>query len=68
MTIIATTSVRTASGAAQSPPPLAPLAPAIRNYPLAPHNDRAADFNTCVNNSPFDPIANQLHDWVGGDS
>ena len=39
--------------------PLAPLAPAIRNYPLAPHNNRAADFNTCVNNSPFDPIANQ---------
>ncbi|HEX7946403.1 MAG TPA: TonB-dependent receptor, partial [Phenylobacterium sp.] len=39
--------------------PLAPLAPAIRDYPLAPHNNRAADFNTCVNNSPFDPIANQ---------
>ncbi len=39
--------------------PLAVLAPAIRNYPLAPHNNRAADFNVCVNNSPFDPIANQ---------
>ena len=39
--------------------PLAPLAPAIRDYPLAPHNDQAAGWNTCVNNSPFDPIANQ---------
>jgi outer membrane receptor protein involved in Fe transport len=39
--------------------PLAPLAPAIANYPLAPHNDQAAGWNTCVNNSPFDPIANQ---------
>jgi outer membrane receptor protein involved in Fe transport len=39
--------------------PLAPLSPFIRNYPLAPHNDRAAAWNTCVNNSPFDPIANQ---------
>ncbi len=39
--------------------PLAPLAPAIANYPLAPRNNRAADFNTCVNNSPFDPIQNQ---------
>ncbi|HWA61935.1 MAG TPA: TonB-dependent receptor [Caulobacteraceae bacterium] len=39
--------------------PLAPLAPAIANYPLAPHNDQAAGWNSCVNNSPFDPIANQ---------
>ncbi len=39
--------------------PLAVLAPAIRDYPLAPHNDQAAGWNTCVNNSPFDPIANQ---------
>ena len=39
--------------------PLAPLAPAILNYPLAPHNDQAAGWNNCVNNSPFDPIANQ---------
>ncbi len=39
--------------------PLAPLAPAIANYPLAPHNDQAAAWNSCVNNSPFDPIANQ---------
>jgi iron complex outermembrane receptor protein len=39
--------------------PLAPLAPSILNYPLAPHNDQAAGWNTCVNNSPYDPIANQ---------
>jgi outer membrane receptor protein involved in Fe transport len=39
--------------------PLAPLSPAIKNYPLAPHNDQAAGWNTCVNNDPFDPIANQ---------
>ncbi|WP_293681989.1 TonB-dependent receptor, partial [uncultured Phenylobacterium sp.] len=39
--------------------PLAPLAPAIRDYPLAPRNNRAADSNVCVNNSPFNPIANQ---------
>ena len=39
--------------------PLAPLAPAIANYPLAPHNDQAAAWNSCVNNSPYDPIANQ---------
>ena len=35
------------------------LSPAIRNFPAAPHNDQAADFNQCVNTSPFDPIANQ---------
>ena len=39
--------------------PLAPLSPFIRDYPLAPHNNRAAGWNSCVNNSPFDPIANQ---------
>jgi iron complex outermembrane receptor protein len=39
--------------------PLAPLAPAIANYPLAPHNDQAAGWNSCVNTSPYDPIANQ---------
>jgi outer membrane receptor protein involved in Fe transport len=39
--------------------PLAPLAPSILNYPLAPHNDQAAGFMNCVNNSPYDPIANQ---------
>ncbi len=38
---------------------LSPLAPAIANYPLAPHNDQAAAWNTCVNNSAYDPIANQ---------
>jgi iron complex outermembrane receptor protein len=35
------------------------LAPAIANYPLAPHNDQAANFNNCVNVDPFDPIAGQ---------
>ena len=39
--------------------PLAPLSPYIANYPLAPHNDQAAGWDSCVNNSPFDPIANQ---------
>jgi outer membrane receptor protein involved in Fe transport len=39
--------------------PLAPLAPSILNYPLAPHNDQAAGFMNCVNNSPYDPIAGQ---------
>jgi iron complex outermembrane receptor protein len=38
---------------------LAPLSPYIANYPLAPHNDQAAGWNSCVNTSPFDPIANQ---------
>ena len=38
---------------------LAPLAPAIANFPLAPHNDQAADWNNCVNTSPYDPIAGQ---------
>ena len=39
--------------------PLAPLSPFIRDYPLAPHNNRAAGWNRCINNSPFDPIENQ---------
>lgn len=39
--------------------PLAPLSPFIRDYPLAPHNNRAAGWNRCVNNSPFNPIENQ---------
>jgi iron complex outermembrane receptor protein len=39
--------------------PLAPLAPSILNYPLAPHNDEAAGWMNCVNNSPYDPIAGQ---------
>ena len=38
---------------------LSPLAPSILNYPKAPHNDQAAAWNSCVNNSPYDPIANQ---------
>jgi outer membrane receptor protein involved in Fe transport len=38
---------------------LAPLSPYIANYPLAPHNDQAANANNCVNTSPFDPIAGQ---------
>lgn len=39
--------------------PLAPLAPAILNYPNAPHDARAAGFNLCVNTDPYDPIAGQ---------
>lgn len=39
--------------------PLAPLSPFIKNYPIAPKNNQAAGWNTCVNNSPFDPIQNQ---------
>jgi outer membrane receptor protein involved in Fe transport len=38
---------------------IAPLSPYIANYPLAPHNDQAAGWNSCVNTSPFDPIAGQ---------
>ena len=38
---------------------LAPLAPGILNYPLAPHDNQSAGWNSCVNNSPYDPIANQ---------
>ncbi len=36
-----------------------PINPALINYPNAPHNDRAAGFNSCVNSSGFDPIAGQ---------
>ncbi len=39
--------------------PLAPLAPAIANYPKAPQNDQAAGWNQCVNTSPYDPISGQ---------
>jgi iron complex outermembrane recepter protein len=39
--------------------PLAPLASSILNYPKAPHNDQAAGFMSCVNTSPYDPIAGQ---------
>jgi iron complex outermembrane receptor protein len=38
---------------------VAQLSPAIANYPLAPHNNQAAAWNTCVNNDPFNPIKNQ---------
>ena len=38
---------------------LATLAPAIANYPMAPHNNQAANWNNCVNVDPFDPIAGQ---------
>jgi outer membrane receptor protein involved in Fe transport len=39
--------------------PTNPLAPAVANYPLAPHNDQAAGWNECVNTSPYNPIAGQ---------
>ena len=39
--------------------PTGPIDPFIASYPLAPQNNRAAGWNNCVNNSPFDPIANQ---------
>ncbi len=45
---------------------IAPLAPQIANYPLAPHNDQAAGWNSCVNTSPFDPIANQALGYTLG--
>jgi outer membrane receptor protein involved in Fe transport len=31
----------------------------LLNYPDAPHNDQAAGWLSCVNTSPFDPIAGQ---------
>lgn len=34
--------------------------PRLVNYPLAPHNDRAADWSACVNTSPFDPPFNTI--------
>ncbi len=36
-----------------------PLDPLEANFPLPPHNDRAADFQSCVNTSPFDPLSGQ---------
>jgi outer membrane receptor protein involved in Fe transport len=39
--------------------PATPLANSIQHFPLAPHNDQAASWNSCVNVSPFNPIANQ---------
>jgi outer membrane receptor protein involved in Fe transport len=36
-----------------------PLAKALANYPLAPHNAQAAGWSPCINTSPFDPIAGQ---------
>jgi outer membrane receptor protein involved in Fe transport len=33
-----------------------PVSSAISGYPLAPHNDQAAGWNSCVNTSPLDPI------------
>ncbi|HUZ14092.1 MAG TPA: TonB-dependent receptor [Caulobacteraceae bacterium] len=35
--------------------PVSGLDPRIFSYPRAPHNDRAADWSACVNDSPFDP-------------
>ena len=32
--------------------------PRLLSYPLAPHNDRAADWSRCVNDSPLDPPYN----------
>ena len=37
-----------------------PLDPRIVNYPLAPHNDRAADWAGCVKTSPLDTTFNTL--------
>lgn len=37
------------------------LSPTIANYPLAPHNDQAAGWNSCVNISPSDPIVGQQY-------
>lgn len=35
--------------------PTSGLDPRIFNYPVAPHDPRAADWSACVNTSPFDP-------------
>jgi len=35
-----------------------PVDPRVANYPKSPRNDRAADWNDCVNNSPLDPPFN----------
>ena len=37
------------------------LSPGILSFPTAPHDDRAADFNSCVNTSPLDPIVGQAN-------
>ena len=39
--------------------PAATLSPQILDYPLAPHNDRAASWPSCINSNPFDPTAAQ---------
>lgn len=39
--------------------PNAGIPATYKNYPLAPHNDQAAGWNSCVNTSPTDPIAGQ---------
>ena len=36
-----------------------PLDPLEANFPLPPHDDRAAAWQSCVNTSPFDPISGQ---------
>jgi outer membrane receptor protein involved in Fe transport len=36
-----------------------PLDPLEAAFPLPPANDRAADWQSCVNTSPFDPISGQ---------
>ncbi len=36
--------------------PTAIVAPAIKHYQIAPQNDQAANWNSCINNSPFDPL------------
>ena len=45
--------------AALSPTPASFLSAPMMAFPAAPHNDRAADFNSCVNTSPFNPIIGQ---------
>ncbi len=36
-----------------------PLNPLEANFPLPPHDDRAAAWQSCVNTSPFDPLSGQ---------
>ena len=36
-----------------------PLDPLEATFPLPPHNDQAAAWQSCVNTSPFDPISGQ---------
>jgi outer membrane receptor protein involved in Fe transport len=35
------------------------MPPFLLNYPLAPHDDQSASWMSCVNDSPWDPIAGQ---------